>query len=99
METAVKYLTRKYNIGNNMSVELWMQNNNIPSLVECVHCGMVMTIQEAYADQDGYLFCPNCVYETDKRDMRKEKFNEAFGFSTNNLQNGWKRAKVTTRRY
>ena len=65
MRTAINYLKLKYSLSDSVDMHSWLRSKNI-NYVQCSHCGMTMTIYEAAADKEGYLYCPDCVYETNK---------------------------------
>ena len=39
----------------------WFAKNGFPMVVRCSCCEMSMAIPEAFIDDDGYVFCPDCA--------------------------------------
>lgn len=66
MESAINYLKRINHIPDNVNMDYWIRAHNVPYLVVCSYCGMTVGIYEASADKRGFIFCNNCVFETDK---------------------------------
>lgn len=39
----------------------WFQDNRIPMVVRCTHCGMTMASPSAWIDDEGYTYCSDCA--------------------------------------
>ena len=76
MRTAINYLKWKHQLPDKTNMENWLRSNNI-SLVQCANCSMVIDIHEAFADNKGFIFCHDCIYETNKNNPPMQLLEDA----------------------